>query len=122
MTARATPMCPRCGADFLPGAAACHACLLPFASLTGATLIQAIEADRRCIFCHLPVSVGALSADCARCHSPHHVDCWAANGGCGQVGCPGVGTALGTASEPIATGPATAARRGSRRQAYVVLT
>jgi hypothetical protein len=40
-----------------------------------------------CPYCLGAVLDGEPATTCPACHSVHHAECWAENGGCGQYGC-----------------------------------
>lgn len=60
-------------------------------------LIQVTETspllhNTNCIYCHVDLELGDSAVVCDTCGSPHHADCWLANGdGCATFGC---GTAI----------------------------
>ncbi|MEN6641781.1 MAG: ankyrin repeat domain-containing protein [Armatimonadia bacterium] len=40
-----------------------------------------------CPYCHIMIKTASRYVKCAACNTPHHEDCWTANGGCSIYGC-----------------------------------
>lgn len=51
--------------------------------------------DANCIYCHVDLELGDHAVVCESCRSPHHADCWQANGSrCSMFGCQDSGAAI----------------------------
>lgn len=52
------------------------------------TETSALRHGANCVYCHGKLEIGNEVAVCDSCQSPHHVDCWQANGSqCASFGC-----------------------------------
>ena len=46
-----------------------------------------LELGKQCGVCQTPIQPGEEVGRCPRCDAPHHVECWAENGGCATYAC-----------------------------------
>lgn len=65
---------------------------------------------KTCPYCQTAIGAREASIWCAACRTPHHQECWDANGGCTTYGCNSVAgltpSQAARASAPSASGPA----------------
>src|SRR4051812_22419619 len=83
-------------------------------SATQQRTAAATDTGRACPYCRFPLKEGVAVCECGACHSVHHDDCWADNGGCAIVGCSGgdspaaqAPVAAPAASQPLPAVPAS---------------
>lgn len=50
-------------------------------------MTDAGEAAPVCPYCRYPITATESRLNCPRCETPHHRECWQANGGCTTYGC-----------------------------------
>ncbi len=109
----ATRACPHCGHAVQAGQTYCGECgealpaVSPPTNEPQAVLAGPEIAGRMCPRCGVAIAPNAPTVQCRSCGTPHHQECFAADGGCAVVGCPGnPRTQVQPQSAPVAMYPA----------------